>query len=186
MLIDRIIKFMNLKIFGRIRIVLIKLKYRTNNTFIINSKFISNNIKINAHKNSVVNIENICEGAGKVTINIREGAKLYIGNNVCINSGCLFTVRKELIIGKDVMFGPNVLIFDHDHDYKSINWKERYVAKSIFIGENVWIGANSIILKGAEIGNNVVIAAGSIVSGKIPDNSIYKNKIIPEFIEYKR
>ena len=69
------------------------------------------------------------------------------------------------------MFGQNVLLFDHDHDYKK-NIKN-FIRSSITIGDNVWIGANCIILKGVKIGNNVVIAANTTVKEDIPDNTLY-------------
>ncbi|UHA57884.1 hypothetical protein KDJ21_013390 [Metabacillus litoralis] len=44
------------------------------------------------------------------------------------------------------------------------------------IGENVWIGSNVVILRDTHIGDNVVIAAGSVVKGNVPSNTIYLNK----------
>jgi maltose O-acetyltransferase len=62
----------------------------------------------------------------------------------------------------------------------------RDTPKEIVIGENVWIGLNSIILKGTTIGNNSIIAAGSVVKGNIPENVIVQGnpaRVIKE-IEY--
>ncbi len=57
---------------------------------------------------------------------------------------------------------------DHDHD--TVNGG--FVSAPIKIGDNVWIGANSVILKGVTIGNNAIIAAGSIVTKDVPANAI--------------
>ena len=66
---------------------------------------------------------------------------------------------------------------DHDHDYK--NCFKNFIKNEVLIKDNVWIGANVTVLKGVTIGKNCVIAAGSIVTKDVPDNSIYFNKIIP-------
>jgi len=84
--------------------------------------------------------------------------------------------NQNISVGNNTIFGPNVVIVDHDHDYR--NNKNNYVTKEIVIGSNCWIGANCIILKGVHIGNSVVIAAGTIVTKDIQNNSIIKQKRI--------
>lgn len=112
-----------------------------------------------------------------VELNIRENARLVIGNNVFLNSNCIVTCRKEIRIGDGVIFGPSVLVFDNDHkfdDGKISN--NQYNTESIYIGNGSWIGAGSIILKGVHIGENVIVAAGSVVTKDIPDNCIFVQK----------
>jgi len=84
------------------------------------------------------------------------------------------------------MCADNVYIRDNDGHYLSKNGKE-VVPKEIKIGNNVWIGRDSTVLKGVTIGNNVVIGAKSVVTKDIPSNCIaagnpakviYKVKII--------
>lgn len=77
-------------------------------------------------------------------------------------------------IGHGTSIGPGVYIYDHDHNYR--NNQKSYSTKPILIGDNVWIGAGSIILKGVTIGNNSVISAGSIVTKDIPANTILIQK----------
>ncbi len=74
------------------------------------------------------------------------------------------------------MIGPNVLIFDHDHDFKNKDRKNSYIHGDITIGNNVWIGGNVVILKNTKIGENAVIAAGTVVTGEVPANHIYYAK----------
>lgn len=64
---------------------------------------------------------------------------------------------------------------DHDHDYRTSGGiKElQYKKNPIQIGSNVWIGANSVILRGVKIGDNVVVAAGSIVKEDIESGTLY-------------
>ena len=102
-----------------------------------------------------------------------ENADLIIGDNVFVNRGCAFVAKERINIGSDCIFGPNVFIFDHDHEFNSNGViKGQYVTKAIEIGNNVWIGAGSIILKGAVIGDNSIIGANTVVSGYIPERSI--------------
>ena len=86
------------------------------------------------------------------------------------------TQRPSLIeIGKYCKITANVTILAHDYSRSVIRLKYGEIlgeAKKTIIKDNVFIGINSIILPGAQIGNNVIIGAGSVVSGKIPDNSV--------------
>ncbi len=95
---------------------------------------------------------------------------LEIGNNVFVNENASINCRKFISIGNNVLIAQNVLIFDHDHDYK--NNIKNFIEKEIIIEDNVWIGAGCIILKGVHIGKNSVIAAGCLITKNIPENSI--------------
>lgn len=111
-------------------------------------------------------------------LSVTSGGVFSIGDNTAINYNCIFVARKSIFIGKDCTFGPNVIVFDHDHDfrYSDVMNGSAFKEKEVVIGNNVWIGANVIILKGAIIGDNAVIAAGTIVTGEVPANSIGYNK----------
>lgn len=130
----------------------------------------------------------ICDNSGSIKIGNNTaissecriqsiGGIITIGNNVFINKGCFIVGRKGITIGDNCSFGPNILIYDHDH---GIHKEQRnvYTVNEIIIGNDVWIGGNCIILKGTQIGNGSVIGAGTIVKGKIPDNSIVTNKVV--------
>ena len=118
-------------------------------------------------------------------IRVRKRAEVKIGNNFGMSNGCVVTAYENIQIGNEVMLGPNVLIYDQDHDYnfeggvKAMHFK----TSPIVIGNNVWIAANSIILRGSNIGDNAVIAAGSIVKGTVPANTLYLQKKSKELIE---
>ena len=84
---------------------------------------------------------------------------------------------KKVSIVKRVLIGANVTIMNTD--FHAINPENRLNIdlqqlnnKEVIIEDNVFIGANSIILKGSHIGKNSVIGAGSVVTGKIPEYSI--------------
>nr|WP_270880521.1 DapH/DapD/GlmU-related protein [Paenibacillus aestuarii] len=102
-----------------------------------------------------------------------ESGVIHLGEKVFFNRNCTVVSHHEIRIGKLSTFGPNVCIYDHDHDLG--NWN-KFVSKPIIIGEKVWVGANVVILKGVTIGNGAVIGAGSIVTKDIPPNTAFISK----------
>lgn len=90
----------------------------------------------------------------------------------------MIVALKSVKIGKGVEFGPNVLVYDHDHDFRAIGGLKanKFKYGEVSIGDNTWIGANTVILRGTHIGNGCVIGAGSIVKGEFPDNCIITQK----------
>lgn len=102
------------------------------------------------------------------------------GSNVKINYYCIAACQCDIQIGEGTEFGPSVYLYDHDHDYRkgfsSNSDKECFKKEPIKIGKNCWIGANTLILKGTEIGDNCVVAAGTIVKGTFEDNTVICQK----------
>lgn len=109
-------------------------------------------------------------------IKVRKGAELCIGSNVRINYNCILVCREMISIGEGTEFGPSVYVYDHDHDYRAGLKKGLFRSAPVRIGKDCWIGANTVILRGTTIGDNCVIGAGCVVSGTIPDNSVYIQK----------
>lgn len=98
-------------------------------------------------------------------------AIINIGDNVFINRNCMLVAHKSISIGTGTTIGPNVIIYDHDHDGKG-----GFISSPVVIGRNVWIGAGVIILRGCSIGDNSIIAAGSIVTKDINKNTKFHQK----------
>jgi acetyltransferase-like isoleucine patch superfamily enzyme len=121
---------------------------------------------------NLVGVNNCC----KIST-LTKQAQLHIGNETGF-SGVSLSCAEKITIGNDCLIGANVLITDTDwHPLNPARRKEpgfefSTKSKPVKIGNNVFIGANSIVLKGTEIGNNSVIGAGSVVSGIIPPNVI--------------
>lgn len=136
---------------------------------------INGSTKIAIKKSSKLLLGKKFRSRNNVSIRIYNKGCVIIGNNCFFNDNCSISCQKQITIGNNVICGQNVMFFDNDHDYK--NNLNGYLCDDIIIGNNVWIGANSIILKGTTIGNNSVIAAGSVVKGNIENNSLYYNKI---------
>lgn len=102
---------------------------------------------------------------------------LRIGSHVEIANGVTITTHmKGVEIGDDCMLGPNVVIVGNNYRYDRldvpIRLQEKISPKGIRLGNNVWIGAGCVILDGADIGNGTILTPNSVVSGKIPENSI--------------
>lgn len=101
---------------------------------------------------------------------------IIIGNNVSIGSGGdISTGEKGVRIGEDSLIGPQVVIAASNYRYGQLHVPLRLQgisSKGITIGKNVWVGAGSCILDGAKIGDNVIISPNSVVSAKIPENTI--------------
>lgn len=103
-------------------------------------------------------------------------ARIRIGSNVGI-SGATIYARKSIQIGNNTLIGGNTKIIDNDFhpvdpNVRSITPNDHIGVRPIEIGQNVFIGCNCLILKGAKIGDNAVIGAGSVVSGEIPANCV--------------
>lgn len=144
--------------------------------------FIYKNGKFKIGKNFKINntIQNNPIGRNHQCIfTVGENAILIIGDNVGM-SGTVIVAHKEITISDNVKIGGNVCIYDTD--FHSLNNDDRIQRnkdvkntkkKSVFIGENVFIGAHVTILKGVYIGENSIIGACSVVSKNIPDNEIW-------------
>lgn len=104
------------------------------------------------------------------------GGKITIGDNVFLNSNVKVVSMEDIQIDNRAIIAPNVCIYDHDHNYRGKNKIGDYVVGKIHIGNNVWIGASSIILKSADLGSECVIGAGCVVKERIPNNSIFIQK----------
>lgn len=111
-------------------------------------------------------------------IYVYEGADLQIGDNTGISNTCIHCTSK-IHIGKNVNIGGGAMILDTD--FHSLDWRDREshtdvakaISRPIFIGDNVFIGTKSIILKGVSIGKNSVVGAGSVVTKDIPEGEIW-------------
>lgn len=89
-----------------------------------------------------------------------------------MNQNCTFYDLGGLEIGDDVMIGPNVSLITSGHPVEPARRRECVVAKPIVIERNVWIAAGAMILGGVTVGENSVVAAGSVVTKDVPRNTL--------------
>lgn len=114
---------------------------------------------------------------GSVVMETLDGGELSIEDGCSFNRGCMIVSGDKITIGRKTAFAPNVMVYDHDHNtYRSEENEESYKFSPITIGSRVWIGANSVILRGSVIGDGCVIGAGSVIKGTYPPNTIIIQK----------
>ena len=174
------------------KIIFLKLKYRRSISLKWSDR-ISNSVIIRINGKGRIIIGDNVEIRENVILNVSCGGTISIGNNVFINDMCCLNSRDKIYIKDDVLFGQGVKVYDHDHDYRSDNFKQNFTHNPVTINEEVWICSNVIILKGCSIGSKSVIAAGTIVRDNVSSNVIcYEKKentqktIVREIYENER
>jgi acetyltransferase-like isoleucine patch superfamily enzyme len=100
------------------------------------------------------------------------GDEIRIGQNVFVNQNCTFYDLGGLDIADDVMIGPNVSIITTGHPLEPSQRRAATIGKPIVIERNVWIAAGATIIGGVTVGENSVVAAGSVVTRDVPPNTL--------------
>ena len=107
------------------------------------------------------------------TFNCDYGCNIHVGNNFYANYNCVILDVAEIVIGENCFLGPSVGIYAATHPIKA---SERYrgmgLGKPIIIGDNCWIGGQAVINPGINLGNNVVVASGSVVTKCFGNNVV--------------
>lgn len=99
------------------------------------------------------------------------GNEICIGHNVFINQNCTFYDFGGLSIADDVLIGPNVNIITSSHPLDPSQRRTTTIGKPIVIERNVWVAAGVTIIGGVTVGENSVVAAGSVVTKNVPPNT---------------
>lgn len=136
----------------------------------ISSKFSGNNKKLVKVENGV-----------RIGIKTRIGPYSFIGANSNIGDNCI-SIGSYCSIGQNTLIGPNIhpvdrlstsaVFYSSSWGYVEHNEKDSFNSKSVILGNDVWVGAYSIILPGINIGDGVVIGANSVVTKDVPDFAI--------------
>ncbi len=101
------------------------------------------------------------------------GSHIEVGKNFFANYNCTILDVAKVTIGDYCQLAPNVAIYTAGHPVHPETRNTMYeYGISVSIGDNVWIGGNTVVCPGVHIGNNVVIGAGSVVTRDIPDDTI--------------
>jgi acetyltransferase-like isoleucine patch superfamily enzyme len=98
------------------------------------------------------------------------GRRVQIGTNCFIAAG-----GAGLVMGDDVLISPNCSIITGNYKFDRLDvplQDQGTTSKGVRIGDRVWIGSNAVVLDGADIGDNVIVSAGSVVTGAVKPNSI--------------
>lgn len=98
------------------------------------------------------------------------GSHIEVGKNFFANYNCTIIDVAKVTIGDNCQMAPNVAIYTAGHPVHPVSRNSMYeYGIAVSIGDNVWIGGNTVILPGVHIGSNTVIGAGSVVTKDIPD-----------------
>lgn len=113
---------------------------------------------------------------------------LVIGERCVIGMRCGIVAHESIEIGDDVWFGMDIYVTDANHGYRDPDTpigRQLGPHEPVRIGSGTWIGHGSVVLPGTTIGRNVVVAAGSVVRGDIPDHAVIAGvpaKVIRRFV----
>ncbi len=101
------------------------------------------------------------------------GTNIKVGKNFFANYNCVILDVAKVTIGDNCQMAPNAAIYTAGHPIHPVSRNSGYeYGKEVTIGDNVWIGGNTVICPGVHIGDHVVIGAGSVVTKDIPDWSV--------------
>lgn len=149
-------------------------------------KTLGKNINMKGFKYFIGKGSRLISKKGKININNKvwinpycniqsEGGVITLGYNTFINDRSYIVSMESIYIGNNCIIGPGVCIYDHDHVYRNPKvpiCKQGFESKSIYIEDDVWIGANVMITKGVNIGRHSVIAANSVVVSDVKPYSL--------------
>lgn len=149
-----------------------KLSTIPNDAIILNAKYISIGKNFGAMRNLRIEAWDYYEG-------VNYEPKIYIGDNVCMNTDIHIGAINNISIGNNVLFASRIFITDHFHgkilaeELSSAPQKRKLFSKgSVTIEDNVWIGEGVSILPDVTIGKNSIIGANAVVTNSFPKNSI--------------
>lgn len=140
---------------------------------------ISSSAEIDVNSNFFVSSKSKLVIEDYVTISknciIQSEGFLKIDYNSFFGFSTIISCRNSVTIGANCLIAPFVSIRDHEHKYSDIEIaynSQGFDDSSVCIGDNVWIGSYSVVMKGVNIGNNSIIGAHSLVNKDIPENSL--------------
>lgn len=134
---------------------------------------IKGTLRVELLPESSLQVGSFLMSTGPCYIKCMEQAQCQIGDRVFINHNCSITCAEKITIGNCCNIANNVVIVDHDHKLGTQGVVDGLESASVHIGMNVWIGANSTILKGVSIGDGAVIAAGAVVNQNVPVHEMW-------------
>lgn len=140
---------------------------------------------IRMRKNAVLRVHGSLDLCYKATIEIHKDAEVEIGS-AYINSDAVILAAKKIQMGNGCLISRMVFIFDADHHpiYNEAG-EQINPPKPVIIGDHVWIGLQSVIVRGSKIGEGAVIAANSLVGGRIKAGTMASGNPARSYSEIK-
>jgi acetyltransferase-like isoleucine patch superfamily enzyme len=107
---------------------------------------------------------------------VKISGPFVMGRRCQISTGCVVGAGEGgLTLGDDVLLSPNCVVMTGTYVFDRLDvplQEQGTVSKPTRLGHRVWVGSNSVVLAGAEIGDDVIVSAGSVVSGRVPPRTI--------------
>lgn len=109
---------------------------------------------------------------------VEHGVEFGTGAGIVMKERACLGVRAQVLgdggleVGRDAMMGPDVTIITQDHKASPDGKFDGYDRAKVVIGDDAWIGARAVILKGVKVGKSAIVAAGAVVSKDVPDYAI--------------
>lgn len=148
-----------------LKILFYKIKYQKRIACNLYQKWHGLNIAISSDGNVQIGKRLKTRGQDHILV---EGGVLKVGDYCFLNYNVSVTCKDNISIGSHVQIANNVVIVDHNHDYKNGG----FVCGTVSIEDGVWIGANAVVLPGVTIGKCAVVAAGCVVNKNVPEYAI--------------
>lgn len=137
--------------------------------------FIDKNVHLMRFKKNINLNNNVVLKEASRICSCNQNAVIKIGSNSTIGYNTFIFCSEKIVIGDNCLIAPFVYIVDSDHQIKKsslINEQENDIAP-VMIGDDVWIGSNSLVLKGVSIGEGAVVAANSVVNKDVPPYEVW-------------
>lgn len=106
---------------------------------------------------------------------VAKRGRLRVGPDGFIGEGAVLVARELLEIGADALIAEHVTVRDQDHGMRDLDRPMRtqgYITAPIVIGDDVWLGSKSVVLKGVSIGRGAVVGAGTVVTRSLPPGAV--------------
>ncbi len=163
--------------FGAVKICWMKL-FHMNSFHAPFMCMISPSTEISLDRGAKLSIGKMFKMRDGAKIRVRKGAECMIGKHTSVNSNNMIVCHAKVVIGNGVQFSPNVQIYDHDHDFRHSDGlnSNHFKTAPVIIGNNCWIGANTVILRGTTLGDNCIVGAGCVIKGEFPAGSVIVQK----------
>ena len=160
-------------IYSVIKFSIMKIFYGKNFTYHLVER-VSPNVVVDIGRKSCLYLGKRVRIHSGTRLTVADQGTLRLGDDCRMNNNCRVACRYNIKIDTGVEFGPGVLVYDHDHDFRIAGGikADAFKKAEVYIGKNCWIGAGTIILRGTHLGDNCVVGAGSVIKGNFPANSL--------------
>lgn len=136
--------------------------------------YVERNVRVQRHPENLSLGDKVMFKEGVRICPTHPGASISIGNWTTIGHHTFMFAKTEIIIGENCLIAPFCYLIDNDHGIEpgQLIREQPMLAAPIYIGNDVWLGAGSVVTKGVTIGDGAVIGARSVVTRDVPANAI--------------